>query len=75
MNILTKELAKMLKASLKATFPYAKFQVTTHRGLTIDMIDVFFDGEANPTEVNLIAKTFESDNLAVRISGNFYKMI
>lgn len=75
MNILTKGLAKLLKSSLKASFPYAKFSVTTHRGLTIDMIDVSFDGEANPTEVYSIAKTFETDQLAVRVSGNYYKLI
>lgn len=75
MNVLTKSLAQLLKSSLKATFPYAKFSVTTHRGLTIDMIDVSFDGEANPSEVFAIAKTFETDALAVRVSGNYYKMI
>jgi hypothetical protein len=75
MNVLTKSLAKLLKDSLKVSFPYAKFSVTTHRGLTIDMIDVSFDGEANPTEVNAIAKTFETDQLAVRVSGNYYKLI
>jgi hypothetical protein len=39
------------------------------------MIDVSFDGEANPSEVFAIAKTFETDSLAVRVSGNYYKMI
>jgi hypothetical protein len=75
MNVLTKELAKLLKASLKASFPYAKFSVTTHRGLTIDLLDVEFDGEADRNEVFAVAKTFESDSLAVRVSGNSYKLI
>jgi hypothetical protein len=75
MNVLTKELAKLLKASLKASFPYAAFRVTTHRGLTIDLIDVSFDGEADRDEVSSVAKTFETDQLAVRVSGNSYKLI
>ena len=75
MNVLTKELAKLLKASLKASFPYATFSVTTQRGLTIDLIDVQFDGEADRNEVYSVAKTFETDQLAVRVSGNSYKLI
>ena len=75
MNILTKELAKMLKASLKATFPYATFKVTTHRGMTIDLIAVDFDGEADGNAVYSIAKTYETDSLAVRVTGNPYKLI
>jgi hypothetical protein len=75
MNILTKELAKMLRASLKATFPYATFKVTTHRGLTIDLIAVDFDGEADGNAVYSIAKTYETDSLAVRVTGNPYKLI
>lgn len=75
MNILTKELAKMLKASLKATFPYATFKVSTHRGLTIDLIAVDFDGEADGNAVYSIAKTYETDSLAVRVTGNPYKLI
>ena len=75
MNVLTKELAKLLKSSLKASFPYATFSVTTHRGLTIDLIDVSFDGEADRNEVYSVAKTFETDQLAVRVSGNSYKLI
>jgi hypothetical protein len=75
MNILTKELAKLLKSSLKASFPYASFKVTTHRGLTIDLISVDFDGEADGNDVYSIAKTFESESLAVRVTGNPYKLI
>ena len=75
MNALTKELAKLLKSSLKASFPYASFRVTTHRGLTIDLIDVTFDGEADRNEVTSVAKTFETDSLAVRVSGNSYNLI
>jgi hypothetical protein len=75
MNVLTKELAKLLKASLKASFPYATFKVSTHRGLTIDLINVSFDGEAEGRDVYSVAKTFESDSLAVRVSGNSYKLI
>ena len=75
MNPLTKSLAKLLKSSLKASFPYAAFSVTTHRGLTIDLIDVQFDGEADRDAVSLVAKTFETDQLAVRVSGHSYKLI
>jgi hypothetical protein len=75
MNVLTKELAKLLKSSLKASFPYAAFSVTTHRGLTIDLIDVEFSGEADGNEVYSVAKSFETDQLAVRVSGNSYKLI
>jgi hypothetical protein len=75
MNALTKELAKLLKSSLKTSFPYATFSVTTHRGLTIDLIDVSFNGEADRNEVFSVAKTFETDSLAVRVSGNSYKLI
>jgi hypothetical protein len=74
-NVITKELAKMLKQSLKSNWPYATWKVTTHRGLTIDMIDVQFDGEVDIKELRDLTSLWSKDDLAIYVSGNSYKMI
>jgi hypothetical protein len=75
MNPITKELAKMLKATLKSAYPYATWKVSTHRGNTIDKIAVEFDGEVDLNGVYQIAKSWETDSLLVQVSGNSYKLI
>ena len=74
-NLLTKELAKMLRQTLKVTFPYATFKVTTHRGNTIDMINVNYDGEIEIGQLYAIAKSYQNDGLTVNVSGASYRLI
>jgi hypothetical protein len=75
MNPLTKATAQLLKACLKNNYPYAIWKVTSHRGLTIDMINVEFNGEADINEVTEFVNTWTKDDLAIRVSGKSYQLI
>ena len=74
-KLMTKATAKLLKDSLKITWPYAKWSVTTSRGSTMDMISVHFDGEAEIMSVAAFIESWEKDDLYIALSGNSYQLI
>jgi outer membrane lipopolysaccharide assembly protein LptE/RlpB len=72
---MTKELAKLLKASLKVQFPYCTFKVTTQRGIALDQITVNFDGEVDVNELRAICRSWTTDSLSVIAQGKAYKLM
>jgi hypothetical protein len=72
---MNKELAKLLKASLKVQFPYCKFSVTLQRGIMLDQITVNFDGEVNVQELRAICKAWTTDDLSVIAQGKAYTLM
>lgn len=72
---MTKELAKLLKASLKVQFPYCTFKVTTQRGIMLDQITVNFDGEVDVEELRSICRSWTTDNLSVIAQGKAYTLM
>tara|TARA_R110000868_G_scaffold364053_1_gene626840 strand:- start:391 stop:627 length:237 start_codon:yes stop_codon:yes gene_type:complete len=75
MNLLNKELAKMLKAEAKEMFPFAKF---TFAGKTIgglDTLTVKYQGEVDKFDLLQLAGSFENERLQIFITGTSYKMM
>ena len=74
-KLMTKATAKLLKDSLKVNWPYATWKVTTHRGGTMDMISVHFDGEAEIMSVAAFIESWEKDDLYISVTGNSYQLV
>ena len=74
-KLMTKATAKLLKDSLKITWPNAAWKVNTHTGGTIDMISVHFEGEANLMTVAAFVDSWEKDDLYIKVTGNTYRLI
>jgi hypothetical protein len=72
---LTKATAKLLKDCLKMNWPNAAWKVNTHRGGTIDLISVHFEGEAELLTVAAFVDSWEKDDLYIKLSGNTYQLI
>ncbi len=72
---MTKELAKLLKASLKVQFPYCTFKVTTQTGIALDQITVNFDGEVDVQELRAICRAWTTDDLSVIAQGKAYTLM
>jgi len=72
---LTKATAKLLKDCLIINWPNAAWKVNTHRGGTIDMISVHFEGEANLMSVAAFVDSWQKDDLYIKVSGNTYRLI
>lgn len=72
---MTKELAKLLKASLKVQFPYCTFKVTTQRGIALDQITVNFDGEVDVQELRAICRSWSTEDLNVVAQGKAYTLM
>ena len=74
-KLMTKATAKLLKDSLKINWPTAAWKVNTHRGGTMDMISVHFEGEANLMTVAAFIESWEKDDLYIKLTGNTYRLV